>query len=80
MTIMLAFAACGGGETTTEETVIETILCADRCQKACCLGCKATEGEIFNTKITHTLINGHIAYEHGNFNESRNGMRLTFNS
>ena len=38
------------------------------------------EGEIFNTKITHTLINGHIAYEHGNFNESRNGMRLTFNS
>ena len=38
------------------------------------------EGETFNTKITHTLINGHIAYEHGNFNESRNGMRLTFNS
>jgi len=37
------------------------------------------EGETFNTKITHTLINGHIAYEHGNFNESRNGMRLTFN-
>ena len=45
MTIMLAFVACGGGEAATEETVIETILCADRCQKACCLGCKATEGD-----------------------------------
>ena len=36
------------------------------------------EGEIFNAKITHTLINGHIAYQYGNFNESKNGMRLTF--
>ena len=42
-------------ETTTEE-VVETVeaandsvevvvACADDCQKACCLGCKATEGE-----------------------------------
>ena len=37
------------------------------------------EGETFNTKITHTLINGHIAYEHGKFDERKNGMRLTFN-
>ena len=37
---MFAFTACGGGET---ETVI--IACADDCQKACCLGCKATEGD-----------------------------------
>lgn len=36
------------------------------------------EGEIFNSKITHTLVNGHIAYEHGKFDESRNGIRLTF--
>ena len=36
------------------------------------------EGEIFNSKITHTLVNGHIAYEHGKFDESKNGMRLTF--
>ena len=36
------------------------------------------EAEIFNAKITHTLVNGHIAFEHGKFNESKNGMRLTF--
>ena len=36
------------------------------------------EGEIFNSKITHTLVNGHIANEHGKFDESKNGMRLTF--
>jgi dihydroorotase len=36
------------------------------------------EGETFNAKVTHTLINGHMAYEHGNFDESKNGMRLTF--
>ena len=36
------------------------------------------EGEIFSSKITHTLVNGHIAYEDGKFDESKNGMRLTF--
>ena len=36
------------------------------------------EGEIFSSKITHTLVNGHIAYEHGKFDESKNGMRLIF--
>ena len=36
------------------------------------------EDEIFSAKITHTLVNGHIAYENGNFDESKNGMRLTF--
>ncbi len=36
------------------------------------------EKEIFNAKITHTLVNGHIVYENGKFNESKNGMRLTF--
>ena len=39
---IFAFTACGGG-TTTEK---EIIFCAvDNCQKACCLGCKATEGD-----------------------------------
>ena len=57
---MFAFTACGGGETTTEETVETTteetveaandsvevvVACADDCQKACCLGCKATVGD-----------------------------------
>ena len=36
------------------------------------------EGEIFNAKITHTLVNGHIAYDNGIFNENERGMRLTF--
>jgi dihydroorotase len=36
------------------------------------------EGEVFNTKITHTLVNGHLAYKYGEFDESKKGMRLTF--
>ena len=35
-------------------------------------------GEIFNSKITHTLVNGHLVYENGRFNTSKKGMRLTF--
>ena len=43
---MFAFASCGGVETeTTTATEDVIITCADDCQKACCLGCKATEGE-----------------------------------
>ena len=36
------------------------------------------EGETFNAQITHTFVNGHIAYEYGSFDESSRGMRLTF--
>jgi len=36
------------------------------------------EGEVFHSKITHTFINGHIAYKNGKFDESQKGMRLTF--
>ena len=36
------------------------------------------EGETFNAKITHTFVNGHIAYEYGSFDETNRGMRLTF--
>jgi dihydroorotase len=36
------------------------------------------EGETFNAQITHTLVNGHIAYENGGFDEAQRGMRLTF--
>ena len=36
------------------------------------------EEEIFNAQITHTLVNGHIAYEYGCFDETSRGMRLTF--
>ena len=36
------------------------------------------EGETFNTKITHTFVNGHIVYENGHFDETKNGARLIF--
>jgi dihydroorotase len=36
------------------------------------------EGETFNAQITHTFVNGHIAYEFGNFDETQRGMRLNF--
>jgi len=36
------------------------------------------EGETFNSQITHTFVNGHIAYEYGCFDETSRGMRLTF--
>ena len=36
------------------------------------------EGETFNAQITHTFVNGHIAYKYGCFDENSRGMRLTF--
>lgn len=36
------------------------------------------EGNSFRSKITHTFINGHLAYENGNFSERRLAQRLTF--
>jgi len=36
------------------------------------------EGETFNAQITHTFVNGHIAYEYGWFDETKRGMRLSF--
>ena len=37
------------------------------------------EGNSFKSRITHTFVNGHLAYENGVFSEERNAMRLTFN-
>ena len=37
------------------------------------------EGETFNSAVRKTFISGHLAYDNGKFNESTNGMRLTFN-
>ncbi|NKI26149.1 dihydroorotase [Arenibacter sp. 6A1] len=37
------------------------------------------EGNTFKSKITHTFVNGHLAYENGRFSEERNAKRLTFN-
>mgnify|MGYP001221513890 CR=1 FL=1 len=42
---MFVFTACNCG--TSDAAAVEgvAIACADDCQKACCLGCKATEGD-----------------------------------
>lgn len=37
------------------------------------------EGTTFHSDITHTFVSGHLAYEHGKFDESVKGKRLTFN-
>jgi dihydroorotase len=37
------------------------------------------EGRTFNNSVTHTIVSGHLAYEMGEFDESRWGQRLTFN-
>ena len=36
------------------------------------------EGNIFRSKVTHTWVNGHLAYQNGTFDESQKGHRLTF--
>ncbi|WP_298477359.1 dihydroorotase [uncultured Maribacter sp.] len=37
------------------------------------------QGDTFDSRVTHTFVNGHLAYENGNFSEKRNAKRLTFN-
>ncbi len=37
------------------------------------------EGHTFQSKITHTFVNGNLVYQQGKFNESIKGERLTFN-
>ncbi len=37
------------------------------------------EGTIFNSKITHTFVNGKLVYHQGKFNEQLAGIPLTFN-
>jgi len=41
-------------------------------------GWSPLEGQTFNSNITHTFINGHLAYKNGKFNEEKKGMRLKF--
>ncbi|EKB48262.1 Allantoinase [Cecembia lonarensis LW9] len=35
------------------------------------------EGTTFQTKVTHTFINGHLVYENGQFNETKKGQPLS---
>ncbi len=37
------------------------------------------DGHTFKSGVTHTFVNGHLAYENGNFSKERNAKRLTFN-
>ncbi len=37
------------------------------------------EGTRFNSKITHTFVNGHLAFNNGEFSTDRHAKRLTFN-
>ncbi len=37
------------------------------------------EGHTFPAAVTHTIVSGHLAYENGQFDESKRGERLTFN-
>lgn len=36
------------------------------------------EGSTFSSKISHTFVNGHLAYENGKLSAKRNARRLTF--
>lgn len=36
------------------------------------------EGQSFRSKLTHTFVNGHLAYEKGKFSDHKNAKRLTF--
>jgi dihydroorotase len=38
------------------------------------------EGRQFRARITHTFVNGHLAWENGHFDESCKGMRLLFDN
>ena len=41
-------------------------------------GWSPLEGETFHSKITHTFVNGNLAYENGKFSEQKFGERLMF--
>jgi dihydroorotase len=41
-------------------------------------GWSPLEGFTFPATITHTFVNGHLAYENGRFDESKKGMRMQF--
>ncbi|MDN5216086.1 dihydroorotase [Fulvivirgaceae bacterium BMA12] len=40
-------------------------------------GWSPLEGTIFQTKVTHTFVNGNLVYENGSFNEMKRGQALT---
>ena len=43
-------------------------------------GWSPLEGNEFNFEITHTIVNGHIAYKNGVINDIKNGKELLFDN
>ena len=41
---------------------------------------KANYPLFFNSVITHTFVNGHLAYNNGNLDDSKLGMKINFNN
>ncbi|WP_421828578.1 dihydroorotase [Larkinella sp.] len=41
-------------------------------------GWSPLEGTVFGTAVTHTIVSGHLAYNHGLFNDTVTGKRLHF--
>ena len=41
-------------------------------------GWSPLENKTFKGAVTHTFVNGHLAFANGQFDECQNGMRLTF--
>lgn len=37
------------------------------------------EGNVFKSKVSHTIVSGHLAYENGTLHENQTGKRLLFN-
>ena len=61
--IMFVFFACGGADTATEQAAEEVVSCADVCQKACCLGCKAEVVEAV-CLADHSCCTSHEGYDY----------------
>lgn len=40
-------------------------------------GWSPLEGTTFQSKVTHTFVNGHLVYDNGQFNETVKGVALT---
>jgi dihydroorotase len=40
-------------------------------------GWSPLDGTVFQTKVTHTFVNGHLTYENGNFDETKRGLPLS---
>ena len=55
----------------------ETVVDNDSILYKC--GWSPFEGHRFQSRISHTFVNGHLVYHKGQFDESKNGQRLTFN-